>query len=88
MACTSKPVKLTSTCLPNKGRRSKSRSVPVERTFGALASYAADVRSRSFPTDEQSFEMDERALAELLTSDDEQPAAKPRAAHPSIPALP
>ncbi len=36
----------------------------------AIAAYAADVRERRFPTEEQSFEMDESALAELLTSDD------------------
>jgi 3-methyl-2-oxobutanoate hydroxymethyltransferase len=56
----------------------------------ALTEYASDVRDRRFPTDEQSFSMDERALAELLTTDDNiEPARpKPRVAHPSIPALP
>jgi 3-methyl-2-oxobutanoate hydroxymethyltransferase len=55
----------------------------------ALAAYAADVREGRFPTDEQSFSMDERALTELLTTDDQPDATKPRrAAHPSIPALP
>ena len=61
-----------------------------ETIRNALTEYAADVRDRRFPTDEQSFSMDERALAELLTTDDKiEPAQpKPRAAHPSIPALP
>ncbi len=36
----------------------------------AIAEYAGDVREGRFPTEEQSFEMDETALAELLTSDD------------------
>jgi 3-methyl-2-oxobutanoate hydroxymethyltransferase len=53
----------------------------------ALAAYAADVRERRFPTEEQSFSMDERALLELTTSDDE-PRRAPRPLHPSIPALP
>ena len=55
----------------------------------ALAAYASDVRESRFPTDEQSFTMDERALTELLTTDDKLDDARPRrAAHPSIPALP
>jgi len=57
----------------------------------ALAAYAADVRESRFPTDEQSFTMDERALAELLTTDDkldEPSASGGRLHHPSIPALP
>jgi 3-methyl-2-oxobutanoate hydroxymethyltransferase len=41
-----------------------------ETIRGALAEYIADVRERRFPTEEQSFCMDERALAELLTTDD------------------
>ncbi len=36
----------------------------------AVAAYAEDVRERRFPTDENSFCMDETALAELRTSDD------------------
>ena len=36
----------------------------------ALAAYAEDVRAGRFPTDEQSFTMDEKALAELRTTDD------------------
>jgi 3-methyl-2-oxobutanoate hydroxymethyltransferase len=61
-----------------------------ETIRNALTEYTADVRDRRFPTDEQSFSMDERALAELLTTDDNiEPARpKPRVAHPSIPALP
>jgi len=55
----------------------------------ALAAYATDVRESRFPTEEQSFTMDERALAELLTTDDKLDEPRPRrAAHPSIPALP
>jgi 3-methyl-2-oxobutanoate hydroxymethyltransferase len=55
----------------------------------ALAAYASDVREGRFPTDEQSFSMDERALAELLTTDDKLDEPRPRrAAHPSMPALP
>jgi 3-methyl-2-oxobutanoate hydroxymethyltransferase len=58
----------------------------------ALTSYAADVREGRFPTDEQSFSMDERALAELKTSDD-TPAPRNgksvhRSLHSSIPSLP
>ncbi|MGB2694128.1 MAG: 3-methyl-2-oxobutanoate hydroxymethyltransferase [Dehalococcoidia bacterium] len=44
----------------------------------AVAAYAADVRAARFPTDENGFEMDERALAELLTSDDKPEATRPR----------
>jgi 3-methyl-2-oxobutanoate hydroxymethyltransferase len=58
----------------------------------ALTAYASDVREGRFPTEEQSFSMDERALAELLTTDDKiEPVrsnGKHHAAHPSIPALP
>ena len=39
----------------------------------AIAEYAGDVREGRFPTEEQSFSMDENALAELLTSDDDAP---------------
>jgi 3-methyl-2-oxobutanoate hydroxymethyltransferase len=53
----------------------------------ALAAYAADVRAGRFPTDEQSFSMDERALAELRTTDD-PPLERRRPPHPSIPPLP
>jgi 3-methyl-2-oxobutanoate hydroxymethyltransferase len=56
----------------------------------ALTSYAADVREGRFPNEEQSFSMDERALAELKTSDD-APAprnAVHRSLHSSIPTLP
>jgi 3-methyl-2-oxobutanoate hydroxymethyltransferase len=66
-----------------------------ETARAALAAYASDVRARQFPTEEQSFDMDERALLELLTTDDKPQAAdfspregKHRPAHPSIPALP
>lgn len=41
----------------------------------AIAAYVADVREGRFPAAEQSFEMDERALAELVTSDDKPSAA-------------
>ena len=65
----------------------------------AVAAYTSDVRERRFPTDEQSFSMDERALAELLTTDDTRPAngaangtsngnGAHHAPHPTIPALP
>jgi len=71
----------------------------VELKFGATGQFDVFIDDRlafskategRFPTDEQSFSMDERALAELLTTDDKiEPAQpKPRAAHPSIPALP
>jgi 3-methyl-2-oxobutanoate hydroxymethyltransferase len=36
----------------------------------AIAGYVSDVREGRFPTDENSFAMDERALAEMTTSDD------------------
>ena len=62
---------------------------------GAIAEYASDVREQRFPTDTQSFSMDERALAELLTTDDTRPGSSAsngngahRAPHPTIPALP
>jgi 3-methyl-2-oxobutanoate hydroxymethyltransferase len=42
----------------------------------ALAAYADDVRQGRFPTEDQSFCMDERALAELRTTDDEAPRKK------------
>ena len=57
----------------------------------AVGEYASDVREGRFPTDEQSFCMDERALAELLTTDDTRPAngnGKRHAQHPTIPAVP
>ncbi len=38
----------------------------------AIAEYADDVREGRFPTEEQSFSMDENALAELLTTDDDE----------------
>ena len=41
----------------------------------AIAEYANDVREGSFPTADQSFEMDESALTELLTNDDDIPGA-------------
>ena len=62
----------------------------------ALAAYASDVRDGRFPTDEQSFSMDERALTELKTSSDRPEHTNGtngtngtrRSAHPSFPALP
>jgi len=39
----------------------------------AVAAYASDVREGRFPTEDQSFEMDEGALTELLTNDDDVP---------------
>ena len=39
----------------------------------AIAAYARDVRERRFPTDEQSFTMDESALAELVATESAQP---------------
>lgn len=39
----------------------------------AIAEYAADVREGRFPTEEQSFSMDENELAELLTTDEDAP---------------
>jgi len=57
----------------------------------AIGEYASDVREGRFPTDEQSFCMDEHALAELLTTDDTRAAngnGKQHASHPTIPALP
>ncbi len=39
----------------------------------AIAEYAGDVREGRFPTEDQSFSMDENALAELLTTDDDAP---------------
>ncbi len=68
-----------------------------EAVRDALAAYAADVREGRFPTEEQSFSMDERALAELVTSDDasdrngangKRSNGAHRPAHPSFPALP
>ncbi|MCH8994434.1 MAG: 3-methyl-2-oxobutanoate hydroxymethyltransferase [Chloroflexi bacterium] len=59
----------------------------------ALTAYASDVREGRFPTDEQSFSMDERALAELRTTDDDAPRSngngngKHRPGHPSLPAV-
>lgn len=40
----------------------------------AIADYVSDVREGRFPTEEQSFQMDESALAELLTTDDAKSA--------------
>ncbi|MDP3769102.1 MAG: 3-methyl-2-oxobutanoate hydroxymethyltransferase [Dehalococcoidia bacterium] len=45
----------------------------------AFAAYAADVRERRFPTEEQSFSMDEKALVELTTTDDSPRRAPVRA---------
>ncbi len=66
-----------------------------ETVRNAVAAYTSDVREGRFPTDEQSFSMDERALAELLTTDDTRPASGAsngngahHAPHPTIPALP
>jgi 3-methyl-2-oxobutanoate hydroxymethyltransferase len=56
-----------------------------EATRNALAQYVSDVREGNFPTDEQSFSMNEQALAELRTSDD--PPLEKRSLHPSIPVL-
>ena len=39
----------------------------------AIAEYAGDVREGRFPTEAQSFSMDENELAELLTNDDDAP---------------
>jgi 3-methyl-2-oxobutanoate hydroxymethyltransferase len=59
----------------------------------AFAAYAEDVRERRFPTVEQSFEMDEAALAELRTTDDDAPprgSGEPNRppVHDQIPAVP
>ena len=59
----------------------------------AVASYAKDVREGNFPTADQSFEMDERALTELLTTDDDDdapldPAALDLPDYLSLPVLP
>ncbi len=69
-----------------------------ETIRSALTAYASDVRERRFPTEEQSFSMDERALAELMTTDDagegrttsdqSQSNGSRRSAHPSLPAPP
>ncbi|MEX2158602.1 MAG: 3-methyl-2-oxobutanoate hydroxymethyltransferase [Dehalococcoidia bacterium] len=56
-----------------------------EATRSALAQYVSDVRDGSFPTAEQSFSMNEQALAELRTSDD--PPLTNRSLHPSMPVL-
>jgi len=68
-----------------------------EATRAALAEYVSDVREGRFPTEQQSFAMDEQALAELRTSDDTKEQAssngnghasgKKRSFHPSIPVL-
>lgn len=52
----------------------------------AFAAYADDVREHRFPTEDQSFEMDESALAELRTTDDEPTTPLPL--HDQIPSLP
>ena len=44
----------------------------------AIAEYADDVREGRFPTEAQSFSMDENALAELLTTDDDNDAPEVR----------
>ncbi|MCH7580235.1 MAG: 3-methyl-2-oxobutanoate hydroxymethyltransferase [Chloroflexi bacterium] len=44
----------------------------------AIAEYADDVREGRFPTEAQSFSMDENALAELLTTDDDNDAPEIR----------
>ena len=44
----------------------------------AIAEYADDVREGRFPTEAQSFSMDENALAELLTTDDDDDAPESR----------
>ncbi len=60
----------------------------------AIAQYRADVEAGRFPTEEQSFGMDESALAELLTTDDADDATEPRPngrrvpVHLSIPSVP
>jgi 3-methyl-2-oxobutanoate hydroxymethyltransferase len=59
----------------------------------ALAAYADDVRSGRFPTGDQSFCMDERALTELRTTDDKpRPKkngnGKQHILHDAFPALP
>ncbi len=41
-----------------------------EAVRDAVAAYAGDVREGRFPTEEHSFAMDEKALAELVTSDE------------------
>ena len=68
-----------------------------DATRSALAEYVSDVREGRFPTEEQSFAMDEQALAELRTSDDTKDqtssngnghaSGKKRSFHPSIPVL-
>jgi 3-methyl-2-oxobutanoate hydroxymethyltransferase len=72
-------------------KHTKQYAQAGELIRSALTSYADDVRSGAFPTDEQSFTMDERALTELRTTDDkldDEPPRARRAGHPSIPALP
>jgi 3-methyl-2-oxobutanoate hydroxymethyltransferase len=66
-----------------------------EAVRSAVGAYVSDVREGRFPTEEHSFDMDEKALAELVTTDDasrdesDQPPSKPRPpAHISIPAVP
>ena len=51
----------------------------------AITSYAEDVRAGRFPTDENSFAMDESALAELFTTDDGvSPVPEPHEAPESL----
>jgi 3-methyl-2-oxobutanoate hydroxymethyltransferase len=72
-------------------KHTKQYAQAGELIRSALTSYADAVRSGAFPADEQSFSMDERALTELLTTDDkldDEPPRARRAGHPSIPALP
>jgi len=59
----------------------------------AVAGYAADVRAGRFPTEEQSFPMDERVLAELVEDPARDPAPAPagrtrRFLHRSFPTPP
>ncbi|MEX0786534.1 MAG: 3-methyl-2-oxobutanoate hydroxymethyltransferase [Dehalococcoidia bacterium] len=58
----------------------------------AFAAYAEDVREGRFPTEDQSFDMDESALAELRTTDDAPPRGRAEPArlplHDQIPSLP
>ena len=57
-----------------------------EASREALAAYVSDVREGRFPTEAQSFSMNEQALAELRTSDDKPSGnGKRRSLHPSIP---
>ncbi len=61
-----------------------------EAIRGAVAAYVSDVQEGRFPTEEHSFTMDEKALAELVTTDDgDRPPSKPhQPTHISFPAVP